>query len=467
MARLPLLMPDDLIAQLPAGQPQPSRAVAERLGVNRMTLTRLVAAAGNRVVRLGNTRATAYAVRQFTRVGSDWPLFRLREDATLEDLGTVTALTGNSFHVRISTARPNLTRAPEGDIAAFFPGLPWYLDDLRPQGFLGRSFAHGPAQALGLPADLNRWQQDDVLVALVSAGGTEVGDLLMGGTAVEAAMAGLQTPTDHVAAGERLRRYPERAHAALAGETVGSSPGGEQPKFTATVEAKGGRRAMLVKFAQPGAGEAAERWSDLLVCEHLALQVLAEAGMDAACSTLLQTDTHTFLELERFDRTPDVLGRRGFVSLLSLSSAFTGEATLEWPTAAAQLQALGWLSAKTVQAVGQLHAFGRLIGNTDMHQGNLGFHLIDRGELPLAPAYDMLPMSLAPSRSGVVSRKEALPSIAPRSSGELACLRRAAPLASAFWERVAADTRVRSGVLRELARANAGRVAEMALRYGA
>ena len=79
---------------------------------------------------------------------------------------------------------------------------------------------------------------------------------------------------------------------------------------------------MLVKFAQPGADEAAERWSDLLVCEHLALQVLTEAGMDAACSTLLQTDTHTFLELERFDRTPDVLGRRRFVSLLSLSSAF-------------------------------------------------------------------------------------------------------------------------------------------------
>lgn len=140
---------------------------------------------------------------------------------------------------------------------------------------------------------------------------------------------------------------------------------------------------------------------------------------------------------------------------------------MEWPTAAAQLQALGWLSAKTAQAVGRLHAFGRLIGNTDMHQGNLDFHLIDRGELPLAPAYDMLPMSLAPSRSGVVGRKEALPSIAPRSSGELACLRRAAPLASAFWERVAADTRVRSRVLRELARANAGRVAEMALRYGA
>lgn len=466
MARPPLLQPEDLIAQLPAGQPQPSALVAERLGVNRMTLTRLVAAAGERVVRLGNTRATAYAVRQTTRAGSEWPLFRLREDATLEELGVVTALSGDSFHVQSNSARPNLARAPEGDIVGFFPGLPWYLDDLRPQGFLGRSFTRGPAQALGLPTDLNRWQHDDVLMALVNAGGTEAGDLLLGGAAVEAALAGLDAPADRVAAAERLQRYPERARAALQGEDVGSSPGGEQPKFTATVDADGGRRAMLVKFAQPDAGEAAERWSDLLVCEHLALQVLAEAGMQAARSTLLQTATQTFLEVERFDRTPDVLGRRGFVSLLSLSSAFTGEATQDWPSAAALLQPLGWLHADTVHHIGRLHAFGRLIGNTDMHQGNIGFHFSDRGALPLAPAYDMLPMSLAPSRLGVVGRTDALPSIAPRCAGELQHLRWAAPLAAEFWQHVAGDVRVRSALLRELAVVNAGRVAEMALRYG-
>ena len=158
----------------------------------------------------------------------------------------VTALSGDSVHVQSNGDRPSLTSSPEGDIAGFFPGLPWYLDDLRPQGFRGRSFAHGPAQALGLPRDLNRWQHVDVLMALVTAGGTEAGDLLLGGAAVEAALAGLDAPTDRVAADARLRRYPERAHAALQGEDIGSSPGGEQPKFTATVEVDGGQRAMLV-----------------------------------------------------------------------------------------------------------------------------------------------------------------------------------------------------------------------------
>jgi len=245
---------------------------------------------------------------------------------------------------------------------------------------------------------------------------------------------------------------------------VGSSPGGEQPRFTATVESEGGRRAVIVKFVQPDGGEAAQRWADLLVCEHLALETLGAAGVDAASSELLQTPTDTFLEVTRFDRSANVLGRRGFVSLLSLSAAFIGEATLDWPRAGAQLQALGWLSVETAMA--RLHAFGRLIGNSDMHQGNIGFRLVDRGALPLAPAYDMLPMSLAPSRLGVLRQDAPLDAIAPRESGELEHLRWAAPLASEFWERVAGDARVGSDGLRALARGNAERVRAMGARFG-
>jgi hypothetical protein len=41
-----------------------------------------------------------------------------------------------------------------------------------------------------------------------------------------------------------------------------------------------------------------------------------------------------------------------------------------------------------------------LIGNTDMHTGNLSFLHNDPHPLELAPAYDMLPMALAPNRQG-------------------------------------------------------------------
>ena len=107
-------------------------------------------------------------------------------------------------------------------------------------------------------------------------------------------MEALQAPIDRVAADDRLAQYRERARAALDGEDVGSSPGGEQPKFTATVEVHGRRRSVLVKFAQPDEGAAAQRWSDLLVCEHLALEALRQSGQAAASSELLQSPTHTF-----------------------------------------------------------------------------------------------------------------------------------------------------------------------------
>lgn len=466
MARAQRPQVQDLIAQLVPGQPLPAAVLAERLGVDRMALSRLVAASGPQVVRMGSTRATAYALRQATRAGSEWPLYRLSEDATLQELGRVIALAGGCFHVDTRRDRPNLRRAPDGDVAAFFPDLPWYLDDLRPQGFLGRSFAHGRAQALGLPKDLKGWQLDDVLTALVSAGGTEAGDLLLGSGAADAALAEQQAPSDRVAVDDRLREYPERARAVLDGEDVGSSPGGEQPKFTATVEARGARRAVLVKFAQPDGGAAAQRWSDLLVCEHLALETLREAGEASAYSELLQSATHTFLEVERFDRTRNVLGRRGLVSLMSLSSAFVGDVGSAWHVAGAALQAQGWLTADTVQAMGRRHAFGRLIGNSDMHHGNIGFHFIDRGPLPLAPVYDMLPMSLVPSKLGVLRADEPLPPIELLGSGDLQHLSWAAPVAETFWQRVAVDDRIQSPAMRALAQANAVRVRQMGARFG-
>jgi hypothetical protein len=56
---------------------------------------------------------------------------------------------------------------------------------------------------------------------------------------------------------------------------------------------------------------------------------------------------------------------------------------------------------KSAQEMAQLlWAFGTLIGNTDMHNGNLSF-LTDSGPpYELAPAYDMAPMAFAPRSGG-------------------------------------------------------------------
>jgi hypothetical protein len=294
----------------------------------------------------------------------------------------------------------------------------------------------------------------DTLLAITRSGGTGMGDLLLGQTAVEMALAERDAPSDAVAANERAALYAQWAQAALAGEDIGSSPGGEQPKFTATVTTPAGRYAALVKFAVPDSGKAARRWADLLVCEHLALACLRQAGLPASESELIDADGYTCLEVRRFDRTPDVLGRRGYVSLLALSAAFIGDDMRDWGLSGERLSAAAWVDADTAAQMASLHWFGRLIGNSDMHAGNLGFHLVDRGPLALAPAYDMLPMSLAPSRTGAVRTAEPIRPPMPDRAGQIPHLAWAARLAACYWEQVADCDRIGSDSLRRLATQN-------------
>lgn len=453
----------DLLALLGDGDPVPAGVLVEQLGVSRPVLARLVAEAGERILRLGKARATHYAARATAGTSNAWPLFRMRADATLQELGTLHALRGDRFHFQPSGESPNLTRSVD-TVSGYFPGLPWFLDDLRPQGFLGRTLAHRMGRQLGVPEDLTRWQVRDTLTAILH-GGTGMGDLLLGQFAVERALAELDTPTDAVTPAQRAQRYPAWAREALAGEEIGSSPGGEQPKFTATVDTGRSRYAALVKFAPPDEGQAARRWAELLACEHLALNCLRDAGLDAAESELIQTDGHTFLEVRRFDRMPGTLGRRGFVSLLALDAAFIGDGTRDWGLAGEQLLAARWIERGTADTMARLHWFGRFIGNSDMHLGNLGFHLPDTGPLPLCPAYDMLPMYLAPSRTGIVRPAGPLPLAAPARGGQLPHIAWAADAALRFWQAVADSHHITSPELNQLAGENHAAVATFARRF--
>jgi hypothetical protein len=63
------------------------------------------------------------------------------------------------------------------------------------------------------------------------------------------------------------------------------------------------------------------------------------------------------------------------------------------------------LTAKFVQkppteARNLLWAFGTLIGNSDMHSGNLSFVSEHGRPYDIAPAYDMTPMTFAPRSGG-------------------------------------------------------------------
>ena len=183
----------------------------------------------------------------------------------------------------------------EDGLSQRFDGLPWFLDDMRPQGFMGRTFANTHPE-LQLGNDPRFWSDDDVLRALALCGDDLPGNLVVG----EAAFARFHSLPQRASRVASIVDYPALADAAMQGSMGGSSAGGEQPKFCTIVggsaDASGeAPRHVLVKFSPAGDAPTDQRTRDLLVCEHLALQTLANAGIAAATSRISTGAGRVFL----------------------------------------------------------------------------------------------------------------------------------------------------------------------------
>lgn len=412
---------------------QTATQLGKVLDVSQPTVSRAIAEAGDQIVRIGRARATRYALgREIARAGRHWPLYRIDRAGRASRLGELHALHGDGFHFEAFLPLPSLCH---GDFAeGLFPGLPWFLDDQRPQGFLGRAFARRVAADIGAPEDLTRWQADDVILALLRHGDDQPGDLVLGEAALQRALQDALNPTDTISNIERETDYPRRADAALRGEDIGSSAGGEQPKFEVRLRDGDGYLPAIVKFSERSDTPAGQRWSDLLRCEHLAGETLREYGQGAAHSEIIEADGRTFLQSTRFDRT-EVLGRSGFASLAAFDSAYYGHGRIDWWRFAPQLQRDGWIDAQNARRLRVLGLFGALIANNDMHLGNAGLVLADDRPLVLAPAYDMLPMHFRPTASGEVVPRDYVVTVAtPEYRDDW---RTAAEIARDFWDRVA------------------------------
>jgi hypothetical protein len=111
-----------------------------------------------------------------------------------------------------------------------------------------------------------------------------------------------------------------------------------------------------------------------------------------------------------------------------------------WPVSVAELHRAGLIESAVASTVHRLHAFGELIGNTDMHAGNLAFWLDDALPFRLAPAYDMVPMLWAPAVQGEIVPRNFAP--APPLPATREAWLEALGWAETFWERVAGDARL-------------------------
>lgn len=414
------------------------------LGVSQPTLSRLAHSAGDAVVRIGQARASRYALaRTLGRAGSRWPVYRIDAAGRPSEIGRLHALARGAWWWQ--AADPDAgSPLLHGEFAGgLFPDWPWFLDDQRPQGFLGRAFARRVGVALGAPEDLRLWRDEDIALSVLQHGHDAPGDLVFGEAALRRALDSSWEHASVVREVDREAAYPVWADTALHGDPAGSSAAGEQPKFALTLALPDGdRRAVIVKFSERLGTPASRRWADLLCCEHVAAEVLRSGGVRTAATQVLQAGGRVFLESTRFDRTR--FGRRGLVSLAALDAAFYGHGARAWYEYAPRLQQDGWLDAGDARQLALTGWFGELIGNSDMHLGNVSLELRDRRPLPLAPVYDMLPMRWRPAATGEVLPAERTPEWRPRlplpqqTDDWLA----AAELALQFWREVIATDRI-------------------------
>ena len=404
-----------------------SAELQELLGVSQPTVSRALAPLiqSGQIQRVGAARSQRYVLaRTVPGVGREVPVMRVDEQGRPTPFARMVPLEGGAVWV------------DEADgVSARHGGLPWFLDDMRPQGFMGRTFAHAHPE-LQLGTDPRHWNDDDVLRALALFGDDLPGNLIVG----EAAFQRFHSLPQRASRVDSAEDYPRLAELAMQGLLPGSSAGGEQPKFC-TITAG---RHVIVKFSPAGDAPVDQRIRDLLVCEHLALQTLADAGLPAACTQVFTGAGRVFLESERFDRTAlgPAGGRIGMVSLQVYDAEYVGEMD-NWAATANRMQARSLLSAEDARTLRLLEAYGILIANTDRHYGNISLLLKD-DDWTLSPTYDMLPMLYAPVGGELVARDFAARGLQP-TAATLPQWEQALALASVFWRAAAGDPRVTTG----------------------
>lgn len=420
--------------------PRKAAAILDELGVSQPTFSRLWASMKDGVV-LGAGKARHYALRKVVPgVDAPIPLFRVAAQGQVAPIGQIEALQGG-FYALIPL---------EGTAFRLYQGMPYFLHDLRPQGFLGR-LEPGKHRDLELPADILRWSDEQVFKYLSRRSEHAAGDLILGNESYARYIAdSARGEPTLIADAERAHRYPDMARHAMQGEPPGSSAGGEQPKFTAALRREGEAdlvEHVIVKFSPQLDTPGGRRWGDLLICEHLALEVLARHRIAASRSAIIETAGRVFLEVVRFDRA----GLKGRLPMATFS-ALDGDLGMldqSWTAVAHALGRQGWLSEADIATVEMLDLYGALIGNTDKHHGNIAVAWTFDQPHHLLPAYDMLPMLYRPNAHGEIVARAWRPELG--ASLALRHLPQCQRMADQFWRTVIDDARISSEFKRGVA----------------
>ena len=408
-----------------------SQDLQASLGKSQATVSRLLADLSSRVLALGRARSTRYGLpKSIHGQAAQQDIWWIDETGDRRRIGQLTLLAGDVLHVGM----------PFLDVVSR-DGLPWFLSPLKAQGFLGRVLAHR-LQGEGLNGDPDAWSLEATLYAALQLHDAP-GAIVLGALPQAESSSGL-LPEDPGLLADALDALALDVARTL---PAGSSAGGEQPKFLAR-SAEGLHQ--LVKFTPPRGTPFGERWHDLLHAEALASEVLRDHGVAVAACRIVQSAQRSYLVSDRFDRVGPS-GRCHVVSIGAVHRAFAHGSYQNWAASCEALARQKRLAPLAAEQAAALLMFGRLIGNTDMHSGNLGLTVPPDGlakgrGFGLAPVYDMLPMRWRPDAT-----LGGAPDYTPLEPDAEALASAARQPALVFWQRLAVHPEL-SKALRQLAK---------------
>lgn len=421
-------MPLSIIEYLERG-PSTSKEIQAATGLSQTTIARKIRKMEDRVIAIPEGRTVKYAAtRNAFNSGNNIPLSIIDEVGKPHLIAHIRPLINGGYFVEPIKNLPSLLLG-ESRIG-LYEDLPYFLYDLRPQGFLGRQIAKRIAsQCDDFPSDPRNWNSNHMGRYLISNGDDLPGNFIFGDRGLIGVRPQFLPATEE--------DYPDLAQKAIEGEVVGSSAGGEQSKFTAFN--KNSECHVIVKFSPKDNNEIATRWRDILITEYHAAVVLNERIFSAAIPGLIDINGRLFLESQRFDRI-GALGRRSMISLQTIDSEFIGLGS-NWPRVMKGLLKKNLAISEDIFYAESLWWFGQLINNSDMHLGNLSLS-INNDIFRLLPIYDMCSMGFVPKNSGEVPPfifdPPDLDSIGLAEDQREIVIK----AAHEFWERVSMDSKI-------------------------
>ena len=387
---------------------------------------------GEQIVTFQRGRSPFYAMTCNAFGGGDsLPLTMVDAYGNNNTVALVRPLSHGGFCLEPLPGMPAVLTGEQGN--GLFDDLPYFLDDLRPQGFIGRQIAvQMSEQSADFPADPRNWSSEHVGQYLISNGDDLPGNFKFG---PQARLRMRRAPEI-----SSVADYPELAERVLAGSLSGSSAGGEQPKFTTFCGELSAH--VIVKFSPKGDDRVAQRWRDILITEFHATVALHGGNLPAAETRLIERGGRLFLESQRFDRV-GVYGRMSMISLQAVDAELVGLGT-SWPKVILELAIKELISGEDLIDALVLWRFGHLINNSDMHLGNLSLG-IEGDMFRLLPVYDMCSMGFAPKGGEALSfnfhvSSESMSMIDAHVNQRIA--ESVTVMARNFWSKVAADDRI-------------------------